>query len=70
MSYRVECFYCSETHSSDFWDEVETALEACRQQASARKRVELGEWVDDTIPIRCEAGIPPDIMVMEQERAA
>lgn len=68
--YRVDCFYCGDKHTSEFWDEIDAAVEECRQRASARMRGEVGQWVDDTIPIRCEASIPPDRPIEEQERAA
>lgn len=70
MSYRLECFYCSAKHESEFWDEIDAMVEACRQRASASRRGELDQWADDTVPIRCEAGIPPDNRVLDQERAA
>ncbi len=70
MAYKVQCFYCGEVHVSEFWDEIDAAVEACRQRASARMRGEIGEWIDDTMPIPCEASIPRDRPPVKQELAA
>lgn len=67
--YSVSCFFCSQVHSSDYWDEVDAAIERCRQKANGKDRGELDRFVDDTRPVRCEALVPPDTP-MEQERAA
>lgn len=64
------CFFCGQFHSSEYWDEVDASVEQCRQKAGAQSRGDLDNWNDDTIPIRCEAGILRDPPVVEQERAA
>ena len=68
--YACLCFFCGQTHSSEFWDVLEASIERCREKASAKDRGELDSWEDGTIPIRCEAGVPPESQVLDQERAA
>lgn len=69
MGYAITCFFCGEIHSSDYWDDIDVAIEKCRGKAGVKDRGDLAGFVDQTRPIRCETEVPRDPPFM-QERAA
>lgn len=67
--YSLSCFFCGQIHSSEFWEEVDAAVEKCRAKASLKDRGDLDGWVDDTRPTHCDAEVPRE-PTLTQERAA
>ena len=41
MSYEVHCIFCRRTHRSEFFDEIEDGILACRETAPEWKRGDM-----------------------------
>ena len=54
LMYR-ECPFCGATHSSQYVDELEGIVMACRDRAAPDRRGTLAAWGErDTLPVRPE----------------
>ena len=64
LTYRQPCMWCGQDHESEYWDDVDAALETCRGRASPKDRGELAAYAEEGLPQL------PWLRVLAQERAA
>lgn len=59
MSYTVRCIFCKREHLSEFFDEIEEQILACRDRAPDWQRGRLATWPgpDPVITVEREAQV-------------
>lgn len=63
VMFRAVCGICNKTHESEYEDDLEAGLMACRDRGSPRARGDLDAYADGEVeemnpPIRPEAAVP------------
>jgi hypothetical protein len=62
--YEVRCIFCRETHRSEFFDEIEEQILACRDAAPEWKRGSLQSYKDPGMkPISTETAVYAEVSV-------
>ena len=70
MSYEVRCIFCKSLHRSEWFDEIEESILACRDRAADWQRGLLKDFPNDTAPVKLEASVQAAIEAHEREDAA
>src|SRR3972149_10249780 len=70
MSYEVRCIFCKSLHRSEWFDESEEAILACRDRAADWQRGLLKDFPNDTAPVKLEASVRAAIEAREAAQMA
>ena len=58
--YQVQCPWCSVFQEAEFWEDIESHIEACWKKVSEEERGTLEAWEDrETRPVMYHAGMGP-----------
>ena len=70
MSYEVRCIFCKSLHRSEWFDEIEEGILACRDRAADWQRGLLKDFPNDTAPVKLEASVRAAIEAREAAQMA